>query len=217
VSDIFREVDEEVRREQLRRMWERYGFLIIAGAVLIVALVGGWRAYDFWETKKATEAGTRFEAAIQLSEQGKTEEAEAAFAKLAAEGTGTYRGLAKLREAAETAKRDPKAAVAIYDSIASDSSLPPALRELATLRAGFLLVDEAPYEDLRKRLEPLTGANSGFRHSAHMLLALSAWRNNDVAAARRWAEMILGDAEAPSSTRAQAEMLQTLTAGDGKS
>ena len=217
MSDIFREVDEEVRREQLRRIWERYGFLIIAGAVLIVALVGGWRAYEFWETKKAAEAGTRFEAAIQLSEQGKTQEAEAAFAKLAAEGTGTYRGLAKLREAAELAKRDPKAAVAIYDSLASDGSLPPALRELATLRAGFLLVDEAPYEDLRKRLEPLTGANSGFRHSARMLLALSAWRNNAVAAARRWAEMILGDGEAPSSTRAQAEMLQTLTAGEGKS
>ena len=57
MSDIFSEVDEEVRREQLRKLWERYGFLLIAACVLLVAGVAGWRGYEWWEAKWAAEAG----------------------------------------------------------------------------------------------------------------------------------------------------------------
>ena len=217
LSDIFSEVDEEIRREQFKKLWERYGIYVIALAVLLVVAVGGWRTHQWWEAKKAAEAGTAFDAAASLSEQGKNEEAEAAFAKLAVDGGGSYRGLAKLREAAEIAKRDPKAAVAIYDALAADRSLGQSLRDLAVLRSGYLLVDTAPYDEVRTRLEPLTAPDRTFRHSARGLLALAAWRANDIAATRRWSEMILADSEAPSSTRGLVEMLMALTAPDGKS
>jgi hypothetical protein len=211
VSDIFREVDEEVRREQLKKLWDRYGFLVIALAVLIVAAVGGWRAYEWWEAKKAAEAGAAFEAAATLAEQGKHEEAEAAFARLTTGGTATYRMLAKFREAAEVARRDPKAAVAVYDQLAADRSIGPVLQDLAALRAGLLLVDAAPYAELRQRLEPLTGPDRTFRHSARATLALAAWRANDAAAMRRWSDMALADPDTPANTRGQIEMLLALS------
>jgi hypothetical protein len=217
LSDIFHEVDEEVRREQLKKLWERYGIYFVALAVLIVIAVGGWRGYEWYEAKKAAEAGTAFEEAVSLSEQGKNEEAQAAFAKLAQENSGSYRTLAKLREAGELAKRDPKAAVAIYDALAADGSTGQVLQDVATLRGAYLLVDEASYEDLRKRLEPLTAADRAFRHSARSLLALSAWRANDMAASRRWSDMILADTETPTGTRGQIEMLMALTSSEGKS
>jgi hypothetical protein len=217
VSDIFREVDEEVRRERLKQLWDRYNYLIIALAILIVLVVGGWRAYQWWEAKRAAEAGTAFVAAAILAEQGKHEEAEAAFAKLAADSTASYRMLAKFREAAAAAHRDPKAAVAIYDQLAADESIGRAMQDLAALRAGMLLVDSAPYEELRQRLEPLTAADRPFRHSARATLALSAWRANDLAAMRRWSDMILADGETPASTRGRIEMLLALTEDNKKS
>jgi hypothetical protein len=217
VSDIFREVDEEVRRERLKQLWDRYNYLIIAVAVLIVVAVGGWRAYQWWEAKRAAEAGTAFAAAAILAEQGKHEEAEAAFAKLAADSTASYRMLAKFREAAAAAHRDPKAAVAIYDQLAADESISRTMQDLAALRAGMLLVDSAPYEELRQRLEPLTAADRPFRHSARATLALSAWRANDLAAMRRWSDMILADSETPASTRGRIEMLLALTEDNKKS
>ena len=55
VADIFQEVDEEVRREQLKKLWDRYGYLLIALCVLMVAGVGGWRGYQYWQAKKAGE------------------------------------------------------------------------------------------------------------------------------------------------------------------
>jgi len=106
VADIFQEVDEEVRREQLQKLWQRYGHFAIAGCILIVVAVGGWRGYDWWQAKKANESGAAFEAAVALAETGKHQEAEAAFAKLATGGTASYRTLARLREAAELARTD---------------------------------------------------------------------------------------------------------------
>ncbi len=123
---------------------ERYGSLLIAACVLLVVAVGGWRTYEWWEAKKAAEAGTAFQAAVALSSEGKTKEAEDAFAKLAASGTSSYRMLARFREAAEVARRDPVAAVAIYDRLAADSSFGRDLQDLAALRAGTILVDTAP-------------------------------------------------------------------------
>ena len=125
MSDIFHEVDEEVRREQLKRLWERYGNYIIAACILLIAGVGAWRAYEWWETKRAAESGAAFEQAAALAEAGKPQEAEAAFAKLATDGTAGYRVLARLREAAELAQTDPKAAVKVYDEIAADRGVRP--------------------------------------------------------------------------------------------
>ena len=82
MTDIFHEVDEEVRRERLEQLWTRHRFSLIALAIVVVAGVGGWRGYQWWEAKKAAEAGAQFEAALALAEQGKHEEAEAAFGKI---------------------------------------------------------------------------------------------------------------------------------------
>jgi hypothetical protein len=216
VSDIFNEVDEELRREQLKKLWERYGVLIIAAAVLLVAAVGGWRGYQWWEARKAAEAGAAFDAAVTLSNQNQHKEAEAAFAKIAAEGTASYRTLARLREAASLAHHDPKAAVALYDAVAADRSLDQIQRDLAALRAGYILADTTSYSDLKSRIEPLTAPDRTFRHSARGLLALGAWRANDSAELRRWSDMVLADPNTPANTRNQIEMLTALAGADGK-
>jgi len=210
VSEIFDEVQEEVRREQLKKLWERYSTLIVTVMFLIVAGVGGWRGYLYWEGKKAAEAGSQFEAATQLVEQKKGTEAEAAFLKLAAEAPQGYRTLAKLRAAAELGTRDVPAAVKFYDEVATDRNASAMEQDLAALRAGSLLVDTAPYAEIKSRLEPLTGADRTYRHSAREMLAVSAWRNKDMTAARQWIDQITTDAQSPQSLRSRVEALQAL-------
>jgi hypothetical protein len=210
VSELFDEVDEEVRREQLKKLWDRYSIYIIAAALLIIAAVGGWRAYQYLEAKKAAEAGAAFDAAVELSEQNKHAEAEAAFSKLATSAPSGYRMLAKLRAAAEVATRDPQAGARMYDDIAADRSIGAEQQDLARIRAAGLLLDTASYPSTLQRLEPATKPDATFRHTARELLALSAWRANDTAAARQWLDMIANDAETPSAMRSRAEALQAL-------
>jgi len=210
VSEIFDEVDEEVRRDQLKKLWDRYSLYIIAVAILIVAGVGGWRGYEYLEAKKAAEAGAAFDRAVELSEQNKHAEAEAAFADLAAKATSGYRILARLRQAAEVANRDPQAAAKMYDEIAADRSVGAPEQDLARIRAAQLLLESTTYQNMLQRLEPATAATSTFRHTARELLALSAWRANDGTAARQWLDLIANDGDTPPSLRSRAEALQAL-------
>jgi hypothetical protein len=210
VSDIFQEVNEEVRRERLAKLWTQYGNYLVALCVLIVVGMAAWRGYEWWQAKQAAQSGAAFEQAAALAEAGKVQEAEAAFSKLATDGTASYRVLAGLREAAALGRTDSKAAVAAYDKIAADKNAGAAIQDLAAIRAGLLLVDTAPYAEIRTRLEPLTAGDRIFRHSARELLALSAWKSGDLAAAKQWTDLIVTDPQTPSGLRSRAEVLSQL-------
>jgi len=210
VSELFDEVDEEVRREQLKKLWEKYSLFIIGAALLVIAAVGGWRGYQYLEAKKAAEIGDAFNKAAELSTQNKRAEAEAAFADLAAKAPSGYRMLARLRAAGEAADRDPKAAAKMFDDIAADRSVGTEEQALARIRAAGLLLDTASYNDVQQRLQSDAAPDATFRHAARELLALSAYRANDATAARKWLDMIEADNDTPPSLRSRAEALQAL-------
>ena len=210
MSELFDEVDEDVRRDQLKKLWEKYSVVIIAGAILIIASVGGWRGYQYVEAKKAAEAGAAFDKAVELSDANKHPEAEKAFADLVAKAPFGYRVLSRLRLAAEIATRDPQAAAKMFDEIAADRSVGVADQDLARIRAAQLLLESNSYPNMKERLEASAAPGATFRHTARELLALSAWRANDTSAARQWLDMIANDGQTPPSMRSRAEALQAL-------
>jgi hypothetical protein len=203
LADIFHEVDEEVRRERLQKLWDRYSVYVIGLAVLIVVGVSAWRGYTWWQDKKAAAAGAQFEAALSLSDEGKHADADAAFAKIAAEAPAGYRALARFRAAAALAQIKPADAVKAYDDLAADASLGPTLQDLAAVRAGMLVVDTASLADMKRRLDPVAEPRRAFRH------------NHDFTAARHYIDMIAGDGETPTGIRTRADILAALIAADG--
>ena len=215
--DVFREVDEEVRREQLKKLWERYQYLIVGVVLVVVVGVGGWRFYEWQQTQQSARVGTQFEEAIALAESGKHDEAEKVFAKIAVDGTPAYRALARIRQAAALAQADAAKAIELYKQISADSNVEQVMRDLASLRAAALLIDASSYIDARKLLEPLAQPGREFRHAARELLALNAWKSGDRPGAMKWYATILTDPEAPASSRTRVEMLIALSAADGKS
>ncbi|QIP00114.1 tetratricopeptide repeat protein [Bradyrhizobium symbiodeficiens] len=210
MSELFNEVDEEVRREQFKKLWDKYSIVFIALMVLVVAAAAGWQGYKYFQAQKAAAAGAAFEKAAELSEQDKHAEAEAAFTELAGKAPSGYRTLARLRAAAEAVPRDAKAAAKMYDDIAADRSVGGEWQDLARIRAAGLLLDSASYAEMQQRLESSAAPKSTFRHSAREMLALSAWRNNDMTAARKWLDAIGEDGETPPGLRSRAEALQAL-------
>jgi hypothetical protein len=210
VSELFDEVDEEVRREQLKKLWDQYSIYIIAAALLIIAAVAGWRGYEYLEAQKAAEAGAAFNTALELAEQNKHDEAQAAFDKLATTAPAGYRVLARLRAAGEAAARDPQAGAKMFDELAADRSIGTEQQDLARIRAAGLMLDTDSYPNMLQRLEAATKPDATFRHTARELLALSAWRANDTTAARQWLDMIANDGETPAAMRSRAEALQAL-------
>ena len=210
MSEIFNEIDEDLRREKLKKLWDKYSVYYVAGVVLLVASVGGWRAYEHFESRKAAEIGAAFDRAVDLADDKKFGEAQAAFAKIGADAPAGYSTLARLRAAATAAAQDANAGVKLYDELAADTSLAPGDRDLARVRAASLLLETTGYDALLPRLEPAATPGGTYRHTARELLALSAWRANNATAAREWLEKISGDAATPASLRSRADALQAL-------
>lgn len=216
MSDIFREVDEEIRHERFKRLWDRFGPYLIALAVLIVVGTAAYRGWLYWRETEAQASGDVFISASRLAEDGKFAEAEARLAELA-DAQGGYPVLAGMRAAALKAEAgDPAAAMAAFDAIADDGRKEPLLRDIARLRAGYLAMDLEDYAGAASRLEVLSGDDNAWRFLAREALALSAWKQEDAAAARRWIEGIVDQEGAPSDvvTRART-VLDLINAAEG--
>src|ERR1700689_4297580 len=121
MSDIFREVDEDVRRDKAAEFWKKNQNYILGAAAVIVLATAGWRYYDYQRLQAAQAAGAQFEQALELDHTGKDAEAAAALAKIAAQAPGGYRIVARLASASLLAKTAPAKAIAAYDALAEDA------------------------------------------------------------------------------------------------
>jgi len=208
MSDIFREVDEDLRREQYKRLWDRFGLYVIGLAVLIVLGVSGYKAWEWWERTQAAATGDRFLAALELSDAGKHDEALAALAAIAADGSGGYPVLATFRSAGEKAAAgDTDGAVAAYDAIASRRGLPPLVADLARLRAAMILADSLGPDELQSRIGDLVQTGNPWRHSAREILGLAAYRVGDLDTARKYFDEIADDQESGQGVKQRAQLM----------
>lgn len=212
-DEFIREVDEEYRRDQLAKIWERYNGLIIAVVVLIVGGIGGYRYWEHMQETRAQAAAARFEDAMKLSTEGKNQEAEAALDTLAKEGDTGYGLLAQFRLAAERGQQNAEAGAAAYDALANDAKVAPLWKDLARLRAAWLRLDTAEPAKIRQTLEPMAAPSNAWRHSARELLGLSGLKAGDMDYAGRWFDQIAADRETPSALRQRLAIYTALVAG----
>jgi hypothetical protein len=207
VSDIFREIDEELRRDNLLKLWQRYGRYVIAAAVLALAVAGGiaaWRAHQLAE-RQAQSA--QFASALALARAGKNGDAAAVFATIAKEGGG-YSVLASFENAALLAAAgEHQKAQAAYDRIATASGLNPNFRDLAVLLSAMQQIPDADPKSVIARLAPLTTAGSPWRPTALELTAAAQLKLGDKKAALEIYRGLADDLTAPRSLRARAAEL----------
>jgi len=217
-DSFIREVNEELRQDQFKALWNRYGTLIIGVAVAVVLATAAYVGYKYWTTNRANQAGDTFAQALDLAAEGKSDEALAQLSELRENGPGTYPVLAQLREATLLADEGKATeAVAAFDAVANNSSAPAALRDMARLRSGLLLIDHGSYADVSARVEQLTSDSNPVRHSAREVLALSAWKEGNRDTALSLFGQIIDDGDAPAGVRQRAEMMSDLISGSGSS
>lgn len=213
MADIFREIDEEVRRDKAAAFWKKYGNLIIGLAVAAVLAVAGWQVWLQREQQASQAVGARLEEALKASRDNRGAEAESILVELAANAPSGYRQIARFRLAAETAKRDPAAGATAFDALANDGSLDQLYRDLARLRAGMVRVDLVPYSEIRTALEPLTTPQGVWRHSAREFLGIAALKANQFEDAGRWFDAIVTDPQSPQVLRQRTDLYLALVRG----
>jgi hypothetical protein len=208
---FFREVEEDYRREQTIKFFQAYGVYLIAGALVILAVVGGYKYDQSRKASRAAAGGDALTNAMLLSDAGKEDESQKALAALAGSGTESYRILARLHAAGESvAKNQFDTARQDYSGVAGDASAPEGLRDFAKIQLAALSVDTESYENLTRDLETLRSGTSRWRFSAKEILGLSAFKAGKMADAERLFGEIVSDGEAPQGMRQRAEVVLAL-------
>lgn len=211
MSDIFQEIDEELRRENFAKLWARYGYYVI-GFVVAVAIVTGvtvaWRQY---QARQRADEGERYQVALDLMHQNKLKEATAAFATLAQNGAQRA-VLARFEEAAIMVRAgDAAGATARYEAIAADASVDPQFRDLAVILGAQYGLAKSDPKQIVQRLQPLADGAGPWQPSALELTALAQLKAGDKKAAHDAYRRLADDLSAPRGMRTRAaEMVAAL-------
>ena len=210
VSSVFREVQDDLRRQQLDTFWRDNRLWIIATIVLTIAATG---ALSFW---RAHVADRNMAATAQMMTALRD---PAALEKLAADPSELDRpahvALVRLNAAARAlAKNDTVAALSFYDALSADRSADPVLRDLGRLYAIGLRLDSAPVADLDRQLAPLARKGEPWRFTALEMQGLLYAREGRMKDAADKMTEISGDAKAPQDARTRAFTLRELYQAD---
>jgi hypothetical protein len=206
VSDIFREVEEEVRRERYAQLWKKYGDFVLAGLALLILSVAGFQVWRYYDQRAREHASDEYAAAQSLLESNRADQAATAFAKLADSAPGGYAAVARLQnaDALETAGQQDEA-IALYKKIAAGDD--PLLAAVARLREGWALVDSKPRLEIETLLAPLTDPTSPWRFTAREILAYADYHAGKFAAAQKEYETLASETEAPIGVRQRADAM----------
>lgn len=210
-DSFIREVNEELRSERMRAVWRRFGPILIGGALALIIGTAGYVGYEYWRNSKAEASGDKFLAALELVSQNKNDEALTALKTLEAEGAGSYPVLAQLRGATLLEQnKDLTGAVSAFDTVAADNKAPVALRDIAKLRAAYILVDSGSYDDVAKRAETLSADGNPMRGSAREVLGLAAYKAGRTDDALKLFQQNADDAAIPANLRQRANVMLDL-------
>jgi hypothetical protein len=213
-DSFLREVDEAVRQDQYKKLWDRYGVYALGAALLVVAGVAGYKGWSYWQVKQAQDSGAKFTQALSMDDGADAARARETLTALAEKGPDGYRVLARFQLAAAEAKAgEADKAVTDYDALANDASVDLILQGHATLQAAALRLDKADYAEMERRLKGLVDSNSTWRFSARELLGLAAYRLNNMREAEKQFSALVGDQGTPPNLRERADMMLALIVG----
>jgi len=202
---FLREVDENLRRDQLEGFARRYGKWLIGLVVLFLVAAGG---YLFWQNKQQEKASAQSEELASIYDQigaGNAEAANKRLQPLEKASNDTVRALALLAEAATALDaNDRDAALAKYRAIAGDEDLPDPYRNLALVRSTTLEFDQLKPEEVVSRLEPLAKPGEPWFGSAGELTAMAYLKQGQKDKAGRLFAAIAHDKQVPETMRSRA-------------
>lgn len=205
MADIFREVDEDLRAENARKMWQKYGPYLVGLAALIVLASGAWAYWQQHQAERQAAFATRYAEAVQRAEAGDVDGAATVLTALAQDAGSGYATLARLYQAGLLAKKgDVDGALRLYDLVAGDNDAERLFRDLAILLAASHRVDREDQAALQQRLEPLLQESNPWRASARELAAVAALKAGKRDEAREAFARVADDATAPAGVRARA-------------
>jgi len=209
-DSIFREIDEEVRRDRLLALWKRYGVYAVGTLLLLVAGAFGYQFWQDYRDSQLAEASESYEQVVERAGEMEPVEAAKAFADAAERLEGGYGLLARLRQAGALSESGEIArAGELYESIAERAD-DRRLRAYARYLAASAKLETDGPDAAIAMLGPLADPTAPLYHSALELLAVAHLRAGDEEQAKSQFASLAEDPETPQALKGRAEEMLTM-------
>jgi hypothetical protein len=205
VTDVFEEVEENLRRDRYAQFLRKNAVAIAAAIVAMLAAIGGYQLYQQWREQRAQSFAQRVAEAEDAMARGDFAGAQKSFATIAKGAPAGYRTTALLEQGAALLEQgDKQGALKSFEAAAAASPV-PTIRDAARLRAAYVAADEEDFKSLEARVKPLIDANGPFSYQARELLGMQAYAAGDAARARDEFEYLSLALETPQGVRQRAQ------------
>ena len=209
---LLREVVDDVKNEQLQKIWNKYGLSIIIGVALILTAALSYESLKNWQEKNQQKLSNAYSVALSLQGQGRLDESLEVYGTLADKASGVYADLAKLQIAniyAEQGKNED--AVSVLEALTNQASVEQ-MRHISALKLASLKIDSgAPAQEIEALLQPVL-ADETQADVAKELSAMLDIREKNISAAKAKYEEIAASATASDALKARAQDMINLLA-----
>lgn len=203
---LIREVDEELRRDRMHKLWRQTGPYVIGAAVAVVLLVAGYEGWNWYQSSTSSKSSDAFYAAAALADGTDFDAAKTALDQVIADGSGAYPALAQFREAALLAQQQKTdEALAAYDGLATALSSTH-LRELALLLGASLLIDRGDVPGVEQRLGGSMTPDAPLRNAAREVLGLTQYKAGQLDAAMATFQALVDDPLVSNDLRSRVQL-----------
>lgn len=214
-DNFFREVDEELRSDRVRKLWRRFAPYVLGAAIAVVLVVAINEGWAWWQNSNSARSSDEFYSALEKADAGDISGAQAELETIAAQGTGGYPTLARFRSASLLAKSGDRAgAAAAYDALATDLTN-PRLRDLAFMLAANLLVDDGDVAAVQSRLGGIAVEGNPLRNAAREAIGLTQYKAGDLEGARTTFEAITADGTVTQNVSQRIQIYLAQIAAEG--
>lgn len=205
---FLREVDDNLRRDQMETFARTYGKWLIAAVVLFLLAVAAWLYWQNRQQEKTSAETEKLTAVYDQIAAGNTDGAKKQLQPLESSHNAIVRSVAMMADAAIALNGgDTGAALAKYRAIAADGSLPQPYRDAALLRSTTLDFDSMKPEDVIAKLEPLAKPDSAWFGSAGELTAMAYLKLGQKDKAGRLFATIATNNQVPDTIRNRAQQI----------
>lgn len=212
-EDAFiREIDEEIKNDRIKKLWDQYGLFIILFVIAAVSAAVSYETFKSWNEKRNQQYSNSYAYALNLQNQGRYAESLEVLEKMKKADNGIYSDVAEIQIAnilVDQGKTDE--AVKILEEIVNKKSFNKQMRDVAAIKLASYKLDTAPADEIRALIVPYTESENSWTNIARELLAMLAVRDADFAQAKKLYGEIAASAGATETLKARAkDMLATL-------
>ena len=209
---FFREVEEDLQKEQLKKVWDKYGTLIVIVVVAALSFAAGFEGFKAWREELRQRDSIAYENAKILIEQQDFEAAIKVLDEIAVKAKTGYGITAAIEKATLLVEIGQKEdGILELEKVYQNSKTPKVFKDLVAIKMAGYLIDDGSKEKILALIEPLTYESSAWRSLALELKALLFLREGNKKFAVNYLNSIINDNSAHQRIRARAvEMVSVL-------